>query len=89
MQAVFKTLATLAPHTWALGFPLLFSRFPPVPLLGPAVPTGAHGVVYPRVMRVDWMQEQKEVALENAGKPVRCASVQKWELSFLTQVSPR
>ena len=60
MQAVFKTLATLAPHTWALGFPLLFSRFPPVPLLGPAVPTGAHGVVYPRVMRVDWMQEQKE-----------------------------
>ncbi|KAI4570882.1 hypothetical protein MJT46_006399 [Ovis ammon polii x Ovis aries] len=38
---------------------------------GPAVPTGAHGVVYPRVMRVDWMQEQKEVMLENPGKPVR------------------
>ena len=30
---------------------------------------GAHGVVYPQVMRVDWMQEQKEVVLEDAGNP--------------------
>lgn len=48
---------------------------------------GAHGVVYPRVMRVDWMQEQKEVVLEEARKPIRCVNIQKQELSFLTQIT--
>ena len=50
---------------------------------------GAHGVVCPRAMRVDWMEEQKEVMLEDTRKPVRCANIQKWELSFLTQISAR
>lgn len=48
---------------------------------------GAHGVVYPQVMRVDWMQEQKEVVLEDARKPIRCVNIQKRELSFLTQIT--
>lgn len=47
---------------------------------------GAHGVVYPRVMRVDWMQAQKEVVLEDAGCS---ANIQKRELSFLTQITAR
>ncbi|MXQ94173.1 hypothetical protein E5288_WYG010395 [Bos mutus] len=34
-------------------------------------PYGAHGVVCPRAMRVDWMEEQKEVMLEDTRKPVR------------------
>ena len=46
-------------------------------------------MVYPRAMRVDWMEEQKEVMLEDTRKPVRCANVKKWELSFLTQITAR
>lgn len=44
-------------------------------------------MVYPQVMRVDWMQEQKEVVLEDARKPIRCVDTQKRELSFLTQTT--
>ena len=44
-------------------------------------------MVYPQVMRVDWMQEQKEVVLEDASIPIRFVDTEKREISFLTQIT--